>query len=78
MTSKTLIRTTLCLLLVLLLVLSVASCTPKEAKIQAVWITESGERYHSSPDCSNMKEPQEVNIEEATKRGYTPCQKCYE
>ena len=42
-----------------------------------VWVTAKGKRYHNNPKCSNMKNPEEVTIEEAEKRGLTPCQKCY-
>ncbi len=42
-----------------------------------VWISKTGERYHSIPDCSNMKNPLQVTIEEAEIREYTPCMRCY-
>ena len=42
-----------------------------------VWISKPGERYHSIPDCSNMKNPLQVTIEEAEIREYTPCMRCY-
>lgn len=42
-----------------------------------VWIpTNGGKKYHSHAGCSNMKNPQEVSIEQAEARGYTPCKKC--
>lgn len=42
-----------------------------------VYVTESGSRYHSDPDCSNMTSPSKISIEEAQERGYSPCKKCY-
>ncbi len=42
-----------------------------------VWISESGEKYHSDPDCSNMKDPEKITREKAEEMGRTPCKKCY-
>ncbi len=42
-----------------------------------VWIPNSGSKYHSSSSCSNMKNPTEVTREEAIRRGFEPCKKCY-
>lgn len=42
-----------------------------------VWISKTGKRYHSTPECSNMKQPLQVSIYEAEIRSYTPCMKCY-
>ncbi|WP_154666446.1 hypothetical protein [Anaeromassilibacillus senegalensis] len=42
-----------------------------------VWITAKGKKYHSSPSCSNMKNPREVSVSEAEASGRTPCSKCY-
>lgn len=41
-----------------------------------VWITEKGKRYHASPDCSNMKAPYRVSLNDAQDMGRTPCTKC--
>ena len=44
----------------------------------SVWVsTKGGTRYHTSPRCSNMKEPEKLSVDEAVKRGFTPCQNCY-
>lgn len=40
------------------------------------WISKTGKRYHSKPDCSNMKNPLQVTINEAEIRDYTPCMRC--
>lgn len=42
-----------------------------------VYISQSGSRYHSNPNCSNMKNPSEVTLEYAEEHGYKPCSKCY-
>lgn len=42
-----------------------------------VWISGSGKKYHSNPNCSNMKNPWQVTIGEAQAQGRTPCKKCY-
>lgn len=42
-----------------------------------VWIpTNGGNKYHSRPGCSKMKNPKEVSLEQAEKNGYTPCKRC--
>ena len=44
-----------------------------------MWIAGSGNgtKYHSNPNCSNMKNPVEISLSEAQSRGYDPCKKCY-
>jgi len=42
-----------------------------------VWIPRTGKKYHSNPNCSNMKNPSQVDIAVAKNRGYGPCSKCY-
>lgn len=37
----------------------------------------NGTKYHSNPNCSNMKNPIEISLSEAQARGYEPCKKCY-
>lgn len=46
----------------------------KETRL--VWVSNSGKRYHGNPSCSNMKNPQEISLEDAVSRGLTPCKKC--
>ena len=50
---------------------------PQTTEEILVWISKTGERYHSTPDCSDMKLPLQVTLEEAETRGYTPCMRCY-
>ncbi len=42
-----------------------------------VWIPQSGSKYHSNKNCSNMKNPNKVTKEYAKEHGYEPCKKCY-
>ena len=51
--------------------------TPDE-QTEMVWIPKSGEKYHTRPDCSNMKNPTLVTKEEAEAEGFTPCKRCHE
>lgn len=53
--------------------------TTQEPEIgSAVWIPiNGGTKYHNNPECSNMTNPQQVSVDEAVRRGYTPCKKCY-
>ena len=50
---------------------------PKPPQSQMVWVVSKGKKYHSSPSCSNMKNPYQVTIENAKSSGRTPCSKCY-
>lgn len=51
--------------------------TPTPArKSRTVWIPQNGTKYHYSPECSNMKSPNKVTIEDAKSMGYKPCSKC--
>lgn len=52
--------------------------TPEpEENVAMVWIPNSGSKYHSRSDCSNMKNPSQVTIDAAISMGYTPCKKCH-
>lgn len=44
-----------------------------------VYIASSGNgtKYHSNPNCSNMKNPTAISITEARNRGFDACKKCY-
>lgn len=48
-----------------------------EEKTEVVWVSGNGTKYHSTPNCSNMKSPRELTIEEAERQNYTPCSKCH-
>ncbi|CZT56910.1 hypothetical protein [Solibaculum mannosilyticum] len=53
--------------------------TPKteDKKSEMVWVSGKGKKYHSSPDCSNMKAPYQIPLEQAMSQGRGPCSKCY-
>lgn len=43
-----------------------------------VWIpTNGGTKYHSNSNCSNMKNPEQVTLDNAIRTGFTACKKCY-
>lgn len=46
---------------------------------EMVWVASSGngKKYHSNPNCSNMKNPNQVTKEQAIASGKGPCSKCY-
>ncbi|MGN2337970.1 ComEC/Rec2 family competence protein [Clostridium cagae] len=42
-----------------------------------VWVANKTSKvYHSSKDCSNMKSPSEMSLEDAEEKGLKPCSKC--
>lgn len=47
-----------------------------KSQVKMVWITQDGKKYHSNPNCSNMKNPKQINIYDAQARGYGACNKC--
>lgn len=44
--------------------------------IDTVYISKSGERYHTIPDCCNMQNPSAVTLAEAVASGREPCRDC--
>lgn len=42
-----------------------------------VWIPNSGSKYHTRSNCSNMKNPTQVTESQAISMGYTPCKRCH-
>ena len=50
----------------------------RENSTASVWIpTEGGTKYHSYAGCSGMENPEQVTEEEAIKRGFERCGKCW-
>lgn len=43
---------------------------------QMVWIPKKGSKYHKTPTCSNMADPQQVPLSTAIEMGYEPCKRC--
>lgn len=48
-----------------------------EANGQTVYVSRTGSKYHSNPNCSNMKNPNSMTMEEAQAKGLEACKKCY-
>lgn len=51
--------------------------TPSTSNETMVWIPNSGSKYHSRSNCSNMKNPTQVTESQAISMGYTPCKRCH-
>ncbi|AIY79261.1 MBL fold metallo-hydrolase [Clostridium botulinum] len=48
-----------------------------KTKSNSVWVANKTSKvYHSSKDCSNMKNPTEISLEDAQTKGLKPCSKC--
>lgn len=51
--------------------------TPSGSTVMC-WIpTNGGTKYHTSPNCSNMKGPIEITVNEAQTMGFTACKRCH-
>lgn len=52
---------------------------PTPPAADKVYIAGSGKgtKYHSNPNCSNMKNPVPISLDDAKASGYTACKKCY-
>lgn len=48
-----------------------------ETQSETVWLSRNGNKYHSTPDCGNMKDPIPTTLDDAIKRGRKPCSKCW-
>ena len=42
-----------------------------------VWVSRTGSKYHSNPDCSGMNDPIPMSEQEAINSGRSACSKCY-
>lgn len=58
---------------------STSSVATTNDKTQMVYVASSGngKKYHSNPNCSNMKGTRHITLSEAQSEGYTACSKCY-
>lgn len=59
--------------------LSTTNANTPDTKTQSsnVWVANKTSKvYHTSKDCSNMKSPTEVSLEDAQAKGLKPCSKC--
>ena len=50
---------------------------PKEEQKTMVWIADGGTKYHRRSSCSNMKNPQQIELEQAISWGYESCKRCH-
>ena len=44
---------------------------------EMVWVSNTGSKYHSNPNCSGMRNPVQRKLSEAKSMGLSPCSKCY-
>lgn len=46
---------------------------------KTVWLSATGEKYHSIPNCGRMNpdKARQISLSEALEMGYTQCSKCY-
>ena len=53
--------------------------TSSDTQGRTVWISATGSKYHSIPDCGNMNpnKATQMSESEAQSRGYEPCKKCF-
>lgn len=58
---------------------SVSQKTPPQSQEVSVWLSATGSKYHSIPDCGNMNPDtaRQISLSEAQSLGYEPCKKCY-
>ena len=56
-----------------------SSVSNSNDKTQMVYVASSGngKKYHSNPNCSNMKGTRHITLSEAQSEGYGPCSKCW-
>ena len=55
------------------------SANNTQPKEQIVWLSATGSKYHSKPDCGTMNPDtaRQISIDDAISQGYEPCKKCY-
>lgn len=49
----------------------------KQPAVSYVWITKTGNKYHSIPNCGNTKTATEIPLDSAIAMGYTACKRCH-
>lgn len=56
-----------------------ATDTPAKAESteKTVYISATGSKYHSKPNCGNMSSATEITLSEAQSRGLTACSRCW-
>ncbi|MGN2369410.1 MBL fold metallo-hydrolase [Clostridium botulinum] len=49
----------------------------QDTKSNTVWVAnKTAKVYHTSKECSNMKNPTQISLEDAKEKGLKPCSKC--
>ena len=58
---------------------SVSQEIPSQPQEASVWLSATGSKYHSIPNCGNMNPDtaRQISLSEAQNRGYEACKKCY-
>lgn len=53
--------------------------TQQQSQEQMVWISDTGSKYHSKPDCGKMdpNKAYQMSVSEAESQGYSACSKCH-
>lgn len=51
--------------------------TTTAGNVEMVWVSHTGTKYHSNPNCSDMVNPSQIPLEAAEAKGLKPCSKCY-
>lgn len=54
-----------------------ASAAKNPAAEKTVYVSATGSKYHSKPDCGNMSSATEITLSEAQSRGLTACSRCW-
>lgn len=53
------------------------SAVKNTAAEKTVYVSATGSKYHSKPDCGNMSSATEITLSEAQSRGLTACSRCW-
>ena len=54
-----------------------AAAAKNTAAEKTVYVSATGSKYHSKPDCGNMSSATEITLSEAQSRGLTACSRCW-
>ena len=56
-----------------------AQAAAQQPQETSVWLSATGSKYHSIPDCGNMNpdKARQVSLSEAQSMGYEPCKNCH-
>ena len=54
-----------------------AAAAEEKSAEKMVYVSATGSKYHSKPDCGNMSSAKEITLSEAQSRGLTACSRCW-